>query len=498
LTLLNFSFIIIRLMEITDFIQQRKAKLKALAEKGILPYPSKSPQHTPIKEVLENFEEGKIVTVCGRIIAWRSHGKATFLDIHDHGGKIQLYLKPKELDSTSQSIIEALDIADFIAVKGGLFRTRTGEPTVKVENLFFLSKALRPLPEKWHGLKDIDLRYRQRYLDLITNEESKKVFLRRSAFIKAIREHLDSRGFLEVETPIMHYIPGGAAGRPFKTFHNEYNLELYLRIAPELYLKQLLVAGLDKVYEINRSFRNEGISTRHNPEFTMLEVYQAYADFEDMMRLAEELIVNASQKVLGAQMLIYQSKQINLTPPFRRISFAQMLKERFSIEPTDDADMMLKKLQAKGFALQAQRLSRTQVGKIIEEILEESIGNDPTFVTDYFTHLCPLAKTRKDNPFISERFELYIGGLEVGNAYSELNDPVEQRRRFEEELKELEDKEKKSLDLDFLVALEHGMPPAGGLGLGIDRLVMLFTDQPSIRDVILFPLLRPQQQQDSI
>ncbi len=314
----------------------------------------------------------------------------------------------------------------------------------------------------------------------------------RVRIIKAIRDFLDSRGFLEVETPMMHDIPGGAAGRPFKTHHNEYDLDLYLRIAPELYLKRLLVGGLDKVYEINRSFRNEGVSTKHNPEFTMLEVYCAYADYEEMMRLVEELIIFTAQQVLGKTLFSYQNKTIELNPPWQRRSFAELVKERFEIEPSDEATIMLKKLQNNGLALDKSRLTRSQVAKIIEDMLEEDLQMNPTFITDYFTNLCPLAKTRKENPLISERFELYIGGLEIGNAYTELNDPLQQRKRFAEELKELNADEKKALDEDYLLALEHGMPPAGGLGIGIDRLVMLFTDQPSIRDVILFPLLRPQ------
>jgi lysyl-tRNA synthetase class 2 len=293
---------------------------------------------------------------------------------------------------------------------------------------------------------------------------------------------------------MMHYIPGGAAGRPFKTHHNEYSMELFLRIAPELYLKRLLVGGLDRVYEINRSFRNEGVSTRHNPEFTMLEVYQAYANYEDMMRLAEGLIVHTAQQVFGRTIFSYQGKEIDLTPPWKRVSFAGLVKEKFDIEPSDSEDAMLKKLQARGFAREVNKISRTQIAKIIEEVLEQGMGLNPVFVTDYFTHLCPLAKTRKDDPLISERFELYVGGLEIGNAYSELNDPVEQRRRFEEEIKDLTADEKKCVDDDYVVSLEHGMPPAGGLGIGIDRLVMLLTDQPSIRDVILFPLLRPQEE----
>jgi len=479
-------------MELNELMQQRKAKLESLKTKGIILYPSKVPPHIEISQALSEFQEGKKVSLCGRIMAKRSHGKVVFLDLRDSTGRIQLYLKAEFVGQENFSLLENLDVADIINAKGELFKTHTGEFTVKVEEFIVLAKALRPLPEKWHGLKDVDLRYRQRYLDLIANAEVKKIFLLRSKVIKAIRDFLDNQGFQEVETPMMHYIPGGAAGRPFKTHHNEYGLDLYLRIAPELYLKQLLVGGLDKVYEINRSFRNEGVSTKHNPEFTMLEVYCAYVDYEEMMRLTSDLISSVASCVLGKMSFNYQGKPIDLTPPWQRISFAETVKEKFGIAPSDEAGVMLKELQAKGFAKDARRLSRSQIAKLIEDILGEEMSMNPAFVTDYFTNLCPLAKTKKDNPLISERFELYIAGLEVGNAYTELNDPQEQKRRFQEEIQELNTDEKKVLDEDYILALEHGMPPAAGLGIGIDRLVMLFADQPSIRDVILFPLLRPQ------
>jgi lysyl-tRNA synthetase class 2 len=441
---------------------------------------------------LGDFQEGKKVILAGRMTARRSHGKVVFADLRDSTGKIQLYVKADYLGEDQFLVFENTDIADIVEVKGGLFKTHSGEPTVKVEGFDVLAKALRPMPEKWHGLKDVDLRYRQRYLDLIANEEVKKVFLARSLIIKAIRNLLDEKGFLEVETPMMHNIPGGAAGRPFKTHHNEYDIDLYLRIAPELYLKQLLVGGLDRVYEINRSFRNEGVSTKHNPEFTMLEVYCAYANYEDMMKLAQDLIIAAAKDVLGKEEFVYQGKSVNLALPWQRRSFAEMVKKKFDIEPQDETQVMLKKLHDKGIAKENKRLTRSQINKIIEDILEQDVSVNPTFVTDYFTNLSPLAKTRKDNPLISERFELFIAGLEIGNAYSELNNPIEQKKRFEEEIKELNTDEKKKVDDDYVLALEHGMPPAGGLGIGIDRLIMLLTDQPSIRDVILFPLLRQE------
>ena len=481
-------------MELNEIIAQRKAKFEHLTAGGAnLYYNQPFTGRISIGEALQNFQEGKKISIAGRIIAKRSHGKVVFLDLRDSTGKIQLYLKLDFVGEEKFNSLEDIDIADIISVKGELFKTHAGEPTVKVEDFVVLTKALRPLPEKWHGLKDVELRYRQRYLDLIANEETKKVFLMRSRIIKAIRNFLDDKGFLEVETPMMHPIPGGAAGRPFKTHHNEYDSDLYLRVAPELYLKQLLVAGLDKVYEINRSFRNEGVSTKHNPEFTMLEVYCAYANYEDIMQLAEEMIIYVAREALGGLSFPYQDKTIDLSSPWQRRSFAQLVKEKFGIEPDDEAPVMLKKLQSKGFAQGAGKLTRSQVAKIIEDILEQDMFVNPTFVTDYFTNLCPLAKTKKDNPLISERFELYVGGLEIGNAYSELNDPIEQKRRFQEEIKGLGTDENKAIDEDFILALEHGMPPAGGLGIGIDRLVMLFTGQPSIRDVILFPLLRPQE-----
>lgn len=479
-------------MELNEIIQQRRDKLEALRAKGIPLYPALVPEHIQIKEALGSFTEGKKASLCGRLMAKRSHGKVLFLDLVDATGRIQLYVKADIIGQEVFDLFADIDIADIIAVEGELFKTHTGELTLKVEKLVVLAKSLRPLPEKWHGLKDVEVRYRQRYLDLLSNEEVKKAFLMRSKIIGSIRKFLDERGYQEVETPMMHSIAGGAAGRPFKTHHNEYNLPLYLRIAPELYLKELLVGGLDRVYEINRSFRNEGVSTRHNPEFTMLEVYCAYADYKDMMRLSEDLVSFVAKEVLGKTVLSYQGKEIDLTTPWQERSFEKIVRDKFGIDPADEADLMLKKLQDKGFALEAKKLTRSQVAKIIEEILEEGLSMNPTFVTDYFTSLCPLAKTKKDNPLVSERFEFYIAGMEVGNAYSELNDPIEQKRRFEEEIKELATDEKKNVDSEYVLALEHGMPPAGGLGIGIDRLVMLLTDQASIRDVILFPLLRPQ------
>lgn len=482
-------------MDINEIVQQRTAKLEVLGAKNAPLYPSNVPEHSTIGQVLSNFEEGKKVTLCGRVMAIRGHGKVSFMDLRDTTGKIQLYVKRDVIGEEKASILEQLDIADIVCAQGELFKTHTGEFSLKVTELSILSKALRPLPEKWHGLKDVELRYRQRYLDLLSNEEVKKVFLLRAKVIRSIRSFLDDKGFLEVETPMMHDIAGGAAGRPFKTFHNEYSMDLFLRIAPELYLKRLLVGGLDRVYEINRSFRNEGVSTRHNPEFTMLEVYQAYTDCQGMINLTQELICHVAKEVAGKEEFTFQGKTIDLKTPWMRHSFAGLVKDKFDIEPQDSPQQMLSKLQAKGYASGKDRLSRSQINKIVEDALEQDLQANPVFITDYFTSLCPLAKVKKDNPLISERFELYVAGMEIANAYSELNDPLEQRRRFEEEIKDLPGEEKKSVDDDYLLALEHGMPPAGGLGIGVDRLVMLLLDQPSIRDVILFPLLRPQQEE---
>lgn len=483
-------------METNEIMQERLAKLKALEQKGIGPYGAlpKFSAAMPIANVLSWFKEGAQAVICGRLTAKREHGKAVFYDLRDQEAKLQVYLKEDVLSKEVFQLCAGLDIGDILLVEGELFKTRTDEPTIKALNIRLLSKSLRPLPEKWHGLKDIETRYRQRYIDLIANYELRKIFIQRGKIISGIRNYLDKKGYLEVETPMMHPIPGGAAGRPFKTHHNEHKMDLYLRIAPELYLKRLLVGGFEKVYELNRSFRNEGVSTKHNPEFTMLEAYTAYSDCEGMMTLTEELVVEAAiSSGLGLR-FEYQGKAVDLTPPWKRYSFAEVVKERFGILPEDSAQAMLAKLQAKGRALNEKKLSRSQVVKLVEDMLCEATDFSPVFFTDYFSILCPLAKNKADNPYISERFELFIGGMEIANAYSELNDPREQRKRLEEEIAEsrLDPDQLKMLDEDFITALEYAMPPAGGLGIGIDRLVMILTNQPSIRDVILFPLLRPE------
>ncbi|MFA5320865.1 MAG: lysine--tRNA ligase [Candidatus Omnitrophota bacterium] len=478
-------------MDINELIGQREEKLGLLRKEGFSGY-DKAPEdewRVSVSAALSSPEGGK-VSLCGRITAKRSHGKVSFMDLKDATGRIQLYLRADSFAGKDLILLGQIDIGDILGVSGDIFKTHTGEITVKVGQLVLLSKSLRPLPEKWHGLKDVEIRYRQRYLDLLSNEEVRDVFVTRAKVIRSVRAFLDNRGFLEVETPMMHSIPGGAAGRPFKTHHNEYDMPLYLRIAPELYLKRLLVGGFEKVYEINRSFRNEGVSTRHNPEFTMLEVYAAYEDYSSMMRLCEEMVCGLVKELHGGTKFTFQGKEIDVAAPWKRVSFAETVKDKFGILPSDSPEEMLSKLHAEGVAKGATRLSRSQITKIIEDLLEEGMTQNPTFVTDYFTSMCPLARTTADNPLLSERFELFISGMETGNAYSELNDPQEQEARFREETAEAVSEDEKSVDEDYVTALGHGMPPAGGLGIGIDRLVMLLTDKPSIRDVILFPLLR--------
>lgn len=468
---------------------ERLAKLKAIQEECIYPYGGRFEASSSIKALTEDFKEGASVTVAGRIMAMRTHGKSTFCDLHDQTGKVQLYVKVDTLGEKGLKLFSKLDIGDIVGVSGELFKTRTGEPTVKVNEFTILSKSLLPLPEKWHGLKDVEIRYRQRYLDLIVNQDVKATFYTRTKIIQKIRQLLNEAGYLEVETPMMQSIPGGAVGKPFKTHHNALDMDLYLRIAPELYLKKLLVGGFEKVYEINRSFRNEGISPRHNPEFTMLEVYAAYSDCKGMMELTEQLITETARDIFGKLDFEYQGKTIDFSK-WEKVSFAGLMEEQFGIKPRDLPAEWVKKLKEKGVKIEGKILSRTQLINIVGELVEPKAHHHPVFVVDMFTELCPLAKRKLDNPLLSDRFELYIGGMEVANAYSELNDPIEQRKRFEEDRKAAG---KKQIDEDFITALEYGMPPAGGLGIGIDRLIMLLTNAASIRDVILFPQLKKEK-----
>ncbi len=475
--------------QINDLIKDRQKSLKDIEAAGVYPYGQRFDASSGIKDLIDNFREGRSCSLAGRIMAKRTHGKSIFCDLKDRTAKIQFYISEDSVGKDRFAIFKRFDIGDIVGIKGEPFKTRTGEKTVKVKEFTLLSKSLRPLPEKWHGLKDVETRYRQRYLDLMVNDDVKKIFYARIDVIKRIRQFLDDRGYLEVETPMMHEIPGGAAGKPFKTHHNTLAMDLYLRVAPEIYLKKLLVGGLEKVYEINRNFRNEGISPRHNPEFTMLEVYTAYSDCEGTMKLTEELIKTVAEKVLGKLKFEYQGKAVDLSK-WERVSFAKLMEDEFGIRPDDPEKEWIKKLRAKGVEVEGKELSRTHLINIVGELVEPKAGAHPVFVVDMFTELSPLAKTKPDNPLLTDRFELYIGGLEVANAYSELNDPIEQRKRLEHE--KAEAKDKYEIDEDFIRSLEYGMPPAGGLGIGIDRLVMIFTNSASIRDVILFPQLRKE------
>ncbi len=480
-------------METNEIKEVRIKKLEALRAKGLNGYGQKFVTTHAINDILTKFQENMSVVVAGRLMADRGHGKVHFIDLMDQSGRMQVFMKLDHLGQEAFDMLSALDIGDILGIEGETFTTKTGQPCIKVNKYHVLAKSLQTLPEKWHGLKDVDIRYRQRYVDMIANPEVRDVFIKRSKIISFIRHYLDSRGFLEVETPMLQPLAGGARGRPFASKHNALDMNVYLRIAPELYLKRLLVGGLEKVYEMNRNFRNEGISTRHNPEFTMLEVYQSYGNFEDMMKLTEDVVSEAVKSVHGSYKVTYQGKEIDFTPPWQRRSFAKVVKELFDINAEDSADQMLEKVRAKRKGVKVERLTRSAIMKIVEDVLDENQNANPVFMLDYFAFLSPLAKTYPDNPAIAQRFEFFIAGMEVGNAYSELNDPQEQRTRLLADLEDDVETGNRSIDEDFVTALEYGMPPAGGLGIGIDRLVMLLTDQPSIRDVILFPLLKPEQ-----
>lgn len=491
--------------EQNDQIIQRKKKLEALRALGINPYDSVCIESKDsIVELLnhagntpEALEKSKVRrTVAGRIVSLRRFGKAAFSHLQDGGGRLQVYFKKDILGDAGFRLFENLDIGDYIGVIGPLFRTKTGELTLQIERLTLLSKALRPLPEKWHGLTDIEIRYRQRYLDLVVNPEVKEVFILRSRIIHAIRGFLTARGFLEVETPMMHPIPGGAAARPFVTHHNTLGIDLYLRVAPELYLKRLMVGGFERVFEINRNFRNEGISTVHNPEFTMLEFYMAYADYQSLMGLTEELFTTVAKETLGTLFIHYQGQTIDLTPPWERLPYLSAIARFNNVKEETLADRQKVTSLAKNKGLPIK--TTDSLGKILDALFEatvESHLSGPAFVTDYPTEISPLAKRKKDNPHLTERFELYIASREVANAFSELNDPIDQRKRFEAqaEQKQAGDVEAHDIDEDFLRALEYGMPPTAGEGIGIDRLVMLFANQASIRDVLFFPQMRPEK-----
>ena len=485
--------------------QQRIKKLDLLREAGVAPYGTRFDAKDRAGDLIrlhgqktkETLEQERIsCTVAGRIVALRRFGKAAFAVLQDGSERLQTYLKKDLLSPQAYTVTEQLDLGDWIGVTGTLFRTKTNEFTVEVHELTFLSKALRPLPEKWHGLTDVETRYRQRYVDLIANPEVHGIFAMRSRIITGIRAFLIERGFLEVETPMMHPIPGGAAAKPFVTHHNALGVDLYLRIAPELYLKRLIVGGFPRVFEINRNFRNEGISTIHNPEFTMLEFYVSYADYQDLIRLTEELISSLAQQLLGTAVIEYQGKTINLAPPWRRWSYHQAILEVNGLAPTVLSDLEQALAAAKQLNVPVD--PKWPLFNIVNEIFEETVEprlEQPTFITDYPIEISPLARRKDADPALTDRFELYIAGREIANAFSELNDPLDQRERFEGQAAQREagNEEAHVVDEDFLRALEYGMPPTAGEGIGIDRLIMLFTNQASIRDVVLFPQLRPEK-----
>ncbi len=487
-----------------ELTQQRFKKLAEISAMKIKPYAGKFQVSATAQDLVDKYgastkddlEKNRVeVAVAGRIVAMRNFGKACFCQLQDGAGKIQLYFQKNKLGEEKYVVFQKLDIGDFIGLRGFLFRTRTNELTVDVEDFTLLSKSLRPLPEKWHGLTDVELRYRQRYVDLIVNPEVKKVFILRTRIIQAIRSFLNARGYLEVETPMMQSIPGGATAKPFKTHHNALDMDLYLRIAPELYLKRLLVGGFERVYEINRNFRNEGISTRHNPEFTMLEFYTAYADYRDLMDMTEQMISSVAEEVLGTTEVEYEGHKISLAPPWRRLTFTDSLREAgVPSEVLTDADRAREHAKKLGAVLKGGE----PLGKLLNEIFEALVEPkliQPTFITDYPTDISPLSKKSEDDPNFVERFELFVVGRELANAFSELNDPVDQKERFLKQVSEREagDEEAQQMDEDFIRALEYGMPPAAGEGIGIDRLVMLLTGSSSIRDVILFPQMKKEK-----
>jgi lysyl-tRNA synthetase, class II len=486
-----------------DYIQQRRLKLHKLREMGIDVYPRRfdySHSITDIVKELQDVPAEELETrhrrekISGRIVAMRGHGKVGFLNLQQDGARIQVYLR-KDILGDQFAIFDYLDLGDFIGVEGELFRTKTGELTLKAEKLQFLSKALRPLPEKWHGLQDVELRYRQRYLDLIVNPQVRRIFEIRSKIISGMRKYFDEHGFMEVETPMMQIVAGGALARPFKTHHNALDMDLYMRIAPELYLKRLTVGGLDRVYEINRNFRNEGISAMHNPEFTMLEFYIAYYDYQALMEITEDLICTIARNVLGKDELEYGGKKISLQRPWPRLPMKQALIEMGGLNESQLKDEnVLRNMASERKIKDTGKLSHAKlIAELFEELVEPKLDG-PLFLIEHPRELSPLSKTKSDDPEVVERFELYMAGMEIANAYSELNDPSDQRERFDEQLRQLQagDQEAHAMDEDYVIALEHGMPPTGGEGIGIDRLTMLFTDSPSIRDVILFPLLKPK------
>lgn len=491
-------------VELSELLQIRRAKLDELRGLGIDPFGKKYVRNSEAGAILSQYndltkeeldEKNAEVTVAGRIMAKRTMGKASFAHIQDLSGRIQIYVRKDTVSETQWDAFTILDLGDIIGVKGIVFKTKTGETSIKVTELDVLSKSLYPLPDKYQGLKDVELRYRQRYVDLIMNQDVQQTFITRSRIIQSMRRYLDSHGYLEVETPTLHAIAGGAAARPFITHHNALDMELYMRIAIELHLKRLIVGGMEKVYEIGRVYRNEGVSTRHNPEFTMIELYEAYADYQDIMELTENMIAHIAQEVLGTQTINYQGHEVDLTPKWRRVSMVDAVKEvkgvDFSVQMTNEEAHQLAKEHK--VPVEPHMTFGHILNAFFEEFVEETLIQ-PTFVYGHPVEISPLAKKNEEDPRFTDRFELFIVAREHANAFSELNDPIDQRQRFEAQLLEKEqgNDEAHEMDDDFIRALEYGMPPTGGLGIGIDRLVMLLANAPSIRDVLLFPHMRPR------
>ncbi len=488
---------------------QRLEKLNNIRSRNIDPYPPRFPRTHTVQEAIALFQqqegtgaESSKVSLAGRITAQRSMGKATFMDLRDGSGKIQVYLRRDTIGDEKYQYLHDFDIGDFMGVSGKVFRTKSGEITVQASDFTMLSKSLLPLPEKWHGLTDVEKRYRQRYLDLISSAESKSIFVMRSRLIAAVRRFLDGRGFIETETPVLLPVAAGAMARPFSTYHNELEQTLYLRIALELYLKRLIIGGLDKVYEIGRIFRNEGLSIKHNPEFTMLESYEAYADYNDVMAMVEQMVCSVAQEVTGTLEFHSGDNLIKLTSPWKRVYLRDELNNKCGVDLLDqkyrDLDVLRQKAKSLGVPMEEEMSWGRVVDKLFSTCVEPALIQ-PTFVLDYPVEISPLAKAKPGEPRLVERFECFIGGMEVANAFTELNDPVEQRKRFEEQERMramMGDEEVERLDEDFLTAMEYGMPPTGGLGMGIDRLVMILTNQQSIREVILFPQLKTKQGKD--
>lgn len=484
--------------DMNEMMQVRLDKMKAFEDKGIAPFGHRYEVTYHAQDVVDHFDElegeesDRKVRLAGRLMAIRGHGKASFCVLMDLSGKIQVYFKLDNLGEDKYANFKLLDIGDIVGVMGTVFRTHRGEITVKVEDFELLSKSLRPLPEKFHGLKDVEMRYRQRYLDLIMNPEVRNTFMARTKIIKSMRKYLDDRGFLEVETPVMSTIAGGAAARPFVTYHNALDMQLYLRIATELNLKRLVVGGLERVYELGRVFRNEGIDVRHNPEFTSVEIYQAYADYNDLMDVTEGIVLQAAQDVLGTSVISYEGTEIDLAK-IRRISMNDIVleitgKDFLQAKSVEEARSMAD-------AIGVPYESKHGIGGILNAAFEEKVEAtlmQPTFITGHPTEISPLAKRNPENPMITDRFEFFIYGRELANGFTELNDPIDQKQRFLDQVKQREagDEEAHMMDNDFITALEYGLPPTGGLGIGVDRLVMLLTDSPSIRDVLLFPHMR--------